>query len=234
LTSVEIDILKKYQAFETYSKFYNDEKNIQILNAIFDKAPEIPNTIYVYRCRSSTEKFISTSLSFEIAKNFCSASNNFEKIVYILIPEGSRVLPFLNGYTGMIKYNEFEILLPSTGKIIPTKHYKSKKISWNKSIDIPIYVFIDEKYNIDKAYNTEIPSNILIPDKPAFNENKPNSELVSIPPIKKKWYEWFLELLKKVKEPKLHSGGMKKKIHKKHNTKKKQKQKKNKRTKSKN
>lgn len=133
-----------------------DNNNVESLSEIFASAPELPSTIHVYRCFLNKVSFdninqkdfkvadklnyISTSLSYNFAFNFCKIGrgNEFKVpklcarnkegsdsinglLICVIIPKGSKVLPL--PYSLFNEHHisiEYEILLPSTGSIVKT------------------------------------------------------------------------------------------------------------------
>ena len=168
LTNKETTAIVKYQSTSP-SIFYaaNKTESVEILNQIFVKVPELPNTIYVYRCYVSgvsithlignpgftyddIPRFLSTTLSFEVAKQTCgfrkkdsgqgNCYRNNDKqdylIICIIIPKGSKVLPFMDWKSYDPTYPEYEILLPSTGSIVKTE-------SCHPVHNVPIFIYRD-------------------------------------------------------------------------------------------
>lgn len=166
LTIEEKHAINTYQ-IETPSEFYNNSIAVTQLNNIFEKVPELPSTIYVYRCFigdvsidtlnesknfavDGTNRFMSTTFAYNTARKFCGFKNedmaaegvcyeNNDKIgnliICIIIPIKSKVLPFMSSIS-QPGYGEYEILLPSSGRIVQTGqcHPKHK---------VPIFIFRD-------------------------------------------------------------------------------------------
>ena len=191
LTDDEFEAIKMYQSRSTLFNTPGLKNNVFInnLKKVFDKAPKLPTTIYVYRCfsngvslndlnnKENLDIFISTTLSHNLALKWCKEqptscykdlykNNNIE--ICIIIPKGTRVLPFVYSY--LYKYKEYEILLPPWGRLIDIN-------ACHPTHNLPIYIYFE---NVSEAMQFKIEQQKFI-----NNNNVQNIE-------EKSWMEkWF-------------------------------------------
>lgn len=141
---------KKYYYDKMYSPLYN---LFTVPNGERGSIPGLPHSIYVYRCyKNKTLKsienhekegrFLSTTLSQRFANDWCKKVDTKNRPchtedkyleVCIIIPKGTKVLPFvyMNHFN---RFNEYEILLPPLGKLVMLNICHPRH-------NIPVYVY---------------------------------------------------------------------------------------------
>lgn len=218
LSEKEQNILSNYQ--QDVGDFTNNSSQSRILESIFRKAPKLPSTIYVYRCFISNvsiesldnqhrfDRFLSTSLSHNIAFRWCKNENtqcyrnpdkkeNLE--ICIILPKGSRVLPLL--YAFYDAFNEYEILLPLHGTIVSTGECHPKH-------GLPIFIFFEDIHRADEykksMRQTSFQRTPPHPETPGQqpSSRKPSRSRTSRSRSATDWKSWLEKMLKKPeKEP---------------------------------
>ena len=207
----ELDVIREYQ--ENSNNFYTHDKRlkeyserVKVLKDIFNKAPKLPYTIYVYRCfqkdvslKSIEDEirlgFLSTSLSHNLASKWCSyneqncyenkdSAKNVE--ICIIIPKGTRVLPLV--YKLFNAYNQYEIVLPSDGVLVPINECHPK-------YNLPIHIFFENKAaanSFKAAMKSSIPELESTKSPQSVSSEKPDN---SIHMDKRSWNQWLQDLL---------------------------------------
>ena len=120
--------------------------DIRDLDMLFNFIPKTTREFYVYRCFQNTtsnikntgneihySNFLSTTLSFNFAKKFCSSAPIEDRpiIVYIQIPKNSSVVPIIDQtkiYHDSTILTEFEILLDRKGILVKMNKLQRKNV----------------------------------------------------------------------------------------------------------